>query len=116
MRKTMQARKLLAAMALAAVPLTCLAQGSDPNTDGFRAYMTAGCYECHGTVGQGGVGPRLAPRPMPLEAMMAFVRHSARSMPAYDAKVLSDADLSRIHAYLNGIAPSPAPDKIPELR
>ena len=34
-----------------------------------------GCFQCHGTVGQGGnAGPKLAPDPMPFEALANFVR------------------------------------------
>lgn len=111
----MEVRKLIAAATLAAAPLAGLAQ-APTEPDGRVAYMTAGCYQCHGTVGQGGVGPRLAPKPMAIEAMTMFVRNASRSMPAYDAKVLPDAELKRIHVYLSGIAASPAADQIPELR
>jgi mono/diheme cytochrome c family protein len=45
-----------------------------------------------------------------------FVRNSPKSMPAYDAKVLPEAELKRIHAYLSGIATSPAAQSIPELK
>jgi type IV pilus assembly protein PilQ len=36
--------------------------------------MRVGCYTCHGTVGQGGAGARLAPNTMPLPAMQVWVR------------------------------------------
>lgn len=111
----MNTHHLIAATVLAAAPFAVLAQAPDASVERL-AYMSAGCYQCHGTVGQGGVGPRLAPKPMPLEAMMVFVRHSPRSMPPYDTKVLPDAELRKIHAYLNSIAPSPAAEQIPELR
>lgn len=89
---------------------------ADPVAAGKRTYMIAGCHQCHGTVGQGGVGPRLVPKPMPIEALTAFVRHSPRSMPAYDPQVLSDDELKRIHTYLTSIEPSPAVDQIPQLK
>ena len=76
---------------------------------GRRAFMAAGCYQCHGTIGQGGVGPRLAPAPLPVEAMTAFVRYAARNMPAYSPQVLSDADLRLIHGYLDSIKDPPPP-------
>lgn len=81
-----------------------------------QAFMRAGCYQCHGTVGQGGVGPRLAPKPMPYETMEAFVRHTSRNMPPYPQAAVSDADLHRIHAYLSAISASPKVDQIPQLR
>src|SRR5437879_4603278 len=33
---------------------------------GKRLFLKNGCYECRGTMGQGGTGPRLAPRPLAL--------------------------------------------------
>ncbi len=99
------------------LPLAAVAQTTPtPAILGQRAYMVAGCYQCHGTAGQGDVGPRIAPRPFPLEGLIAFVRGSSRSMPAYDAVVLPDAELRAIHAFLESIAPSPAPDQIPLLK
>lgn len=72
--------------------------------NGKSAFMKAGCWQCHGMVGQGGVtGPRLAPEPIPIEAFHAFVRSSSRQMPPYREQVLSDTDLADIHAYLQSI-------------
>ncbi len=52
--------------------------------NGYKLFMADGCYQCHGTVGQGsrGTGPRLAPNPMPYEnfevaAAQARQRHAA---------------------------------------
>ncbi len=104
------------ALALLQPAAAVLAQGTPILDDNQRAYMAAGCYQCHGTVGQGGVGPRLAPKPMPYEALSAFVRHASRNMPPYPPEVVSDADLHRIHAYLSAIAASPPADRIPQLR
>jgi mono/diheme cytochrome c family protein len=83
---------------------------------GKALFVKHGCWQCHGFVGQGGIaGPRLAPEPMPLEAMSSFVRNSNRSMPPYREAILSNADLSEIHAYLVSI-PKPAdPKSIPLL-
>jgi ubiquinol-cytochrome c reductase cytochrome c subunit len=44
------------------------------------------------------------------------VRTTSRAMPPYREKILSDADLADIHAYLQSI-PAPAkPETIPLLR
>ncbi len=78
---------------------------------GRNLFMKDGCYQCHGTVGQGGVGPRLGPHPLALGAFVAFVRKPAgRGMPPFSDKVLSDAELADIHAYLETI-PAPPPVK-----
>jgi mono/diheme cytochrome c family protein len=87
---------------------------------GKALYMTNGCWQCHGTVGQGSVatsaGKTLAPDPLPLETFIAFVRTSNRAMPPYREAILSDEDLTDIHAYLESI-PKPADYKtIPLLK
>jgi mono/diheme cytochrome c family protein len=75
---------------------------------GKVAYVKHGCWQCHGSVGQGGAaGPKLAPDPKPLEVLSAFLRHTNGAMPPYQEAVLSNADLADIHAYLQAI-PKPA--------
>jgi ubiquinol-cytochrome c reductase cytochrome c subunit len=76
---------------------------------GKENFMKYGCWQCHGTVGQGSPvsGPKLAPEPMPLEAMSSFIRNSRRTMPPYRVEVLPEADLADIHAYLSSV-PKPA--------
>ena len=71
---------------------------------GKTAYVQHGCWQCHGFAGQGGItGPKLAPDPMPLEALSAFVRNTRGAMPPYPRAILSDADLADIHAYLQSL-------------
>jgi len=83
-------------------------------TKGKIAFMNAGCYTCHGTVGHGGAGARLAPKPRPQAGFIAYVRSGRRGwsvaggMPAYPPDVLSDAALNDIYAYLLSI-PTPPP-------
>lgn len=69
---------------------------------GRELYIKTGCWTCHGYNGQGGVtGPKIAPDPMPLEALITFLRKAdSTRMPPYDAKGLPDADIGHIHAYL----------------
>jgi ubiquinol-cytochrome c reductase cytochrome c subunit len=64
-----------------------------------------GCYQCHGTQGQGSVvtGPKLAPDPLPYEALSAFIRTSSRNMPPFREAILPNADLEDIYAYLKSI-------------
>ena len=85
--------------------------------NGKRLFMQVGCWQCHGTVGQGGVaGPRIAPDPLPYEALAAFVRTTNRAMPPYRETVLSNSDLGDIYAYLQSIPKSPEPDSLPLLK
>jgi mono/diheme cytochrome c family protein len=84
--------------------------------NGRGLFLKVGCYQCHGTEGQGGsTGPRLAPDPMPFETLAAFVRTSSRQMPAFHVKVLSDADLADIYAYLQSIPKPPDVKSLPQL-
>jgi mono/diheme cytochrome c family protein len=77
-------------------------------------FLQKGCFCCHGTEGQGGAGPRLAPDPRPIAAMAAYVRHPTGLMPTYQQQI-TDEELSNIRAYLNSIpAPRPVRD-IPQL-
>ncbi len=86
---------------------------------GKAAFMTYGCWECHGTEGQGSVitsgGKALAPDPLPYDTFAAFVRSSSRAMPPYSEKVLPDGDLADIHAYLASIPKPKDASKIPLL-
>ena len=77
---------------------------------GKQIYMKSGCWQCHGTEAQGGgfVGPRLAPDPMPFNILGAYIRHPSGDMPPYSTKVLSDAQVRDIYAFLKSI-PKPRP-------
>ncbi|HEV2198558.1 MAG TPA: cytochrome c [Bryobacteraceae bacterium] len=99
-------KKWLTAMLLVlAIVLMAQAPAGNP-TRGKELFLKNGCYECHGTVGQGGTGPRLAPR----TASLAYVRKPAGQMPPYTPKVMPDADLADVLAYLMSI-PAPPPAK-----
>ena len=82
---------------------------------GKKLFISYGCWQCHGFEGQGGAaGPRLAPAPLPFTAFSRIVRRPPNQMPAYPAKLVSDSDLTLIHAYLTS-RPAP-PQNIPLLR
>jgi ubiquinol-cytochrome c reductase cytochrome c subunit len=86
---------------------------------GKAAYMKSGCWQCHGTEGQGSAatsaGKVLAPDPQPLEAFTNFVRSTDRAMPPYSEKVLSNEDIADIHAFLSTIPKSKDVKSIPLL-
>jgi mono/diheme cytochrome c family protein len=87
---------------------------------GKTAYIQHGCWQCHGTLGQGSIatsgGKRLAPDPMPWETFYAFVRSTNRTMPPYSEKILSDADLADIYAYMQSIPKPRDVNSIPLLK
>ena len=83
---------------------------------GKKLFSKYGCYECHGTQGQGtAAGARLAPKPVPLAALIGYVRRPSGQMPPYTNKVVSDAELADIRAYLASLPDPPPARNIPLL-
>jgi ubiquinol-cytochrome c reductase cytochrome c subunit len=104
---------LAAGIAAAAVSSSAIAGDA---AKGKTAFVKNGCYQCHGYVGQGGqAGAKLAPKPLPLDAIVSFVRSTNRQMPPYSEQILSNEDLADIHAYLETIPAGPDPKTIPLL-
>lgn len=121
MRAALLAGALLCALAgLAHGQASKSARPSAAN--GKTVFMRVGCYTCHGTVGQGGAGARLAPSTIPLAAMEVWVRGGtpgwsiARGMPAFPTTVISDSELADVQEYLASLPPPPKPDDIALLR
>ena len=109
MRKLIFATLLLTALALA--------QDSAGNAEaGKRLYMRNGCFQCHGTVGQGTVaGVRIGPPPLSAEGLIRYVRRPAGQMPAFTEKVMSDRELIDVYAFLKSIPPSKPSKDVPLL-
>ena len=83
---------------------------------GYIVYASQGCWQCHGTTGEtGGPGPRLAPNPLPIEAVTKQLRTPSARMPVYTAAVLSDHDIADLYAYLQSAKPAKAVADIPLL-
>ena len=83
---------------------------------GKTAFVKHGCWQCHGYEGQGGIaGAKLAPGPLALDAMSAFVRNTRGAMPPYSKALLPDDDLADIHAYLAALPKGRDPRSIREL-
>ena len=103
-------RKLI----LAALLLAGLIQAQDSagNAEaGKRLYMKNGCYQCHGTVGQGTIaGARIGPPPLNAQGLIRYVRRPAGQMPAFTEKVMSDRELTDVYAFLKTIPP-PKPSR-----
>jgi mono/diheme cytochrome c family protein len=98
------------AFAAAAAPQGDVAKGK-------ANFERVGCYQCHGHQGQGGrEGPRIAdPVPLAWPALQAWVRTTSGDMPPYTPKVLSDAELIDIYAYLQSVPKAPDYKSIPLL-
>ena len=108
-------------LAAALIPGVAPAQNAPAGDaeNGKRLFLRDGCYECHGTVGQGAgqnpTAPKLAPKPIPLAQLIAYVRKPTGGMPPYTSKVMSDAQLADIRAYLASIPEPPPVKDIPLL-
>ena len=87
---------------------TAPAAAPAPPGDAVRGkanFLSYGCYECHGTVGEGnyGTGAKIAPHPPPWAEVSAYVRKPAGDMPSFSVAILPDKDLADIYAYLQSI-------------
>jgi mono/diheme cytochrome c family protein len=92
--------------------------GAGNVTLGKAAFMHYGCYECHGTQGQGnfGAGPAIAPHPMPYGNFLTYIRAPRGEMPPFDEHVLPAADAQNIFAYLQSIPEGQPASSIPVLQ
>jgi ubiquinol-cytochrome c reductase cytochrome c subunit len=93
-----------------AAPAAQPAQANAGNIEaGKKLWVSYGCWQCHGYEGQGGAaGPRLSARGLPLAGFSAYVRRPTNQMPPYTEKVVSNADLANIHAFIQS-RPAPPP-------
>src|ERR1700685_336525 len=93
-----------AAAAIAQTPTGDAAKGKD-------LFVKYSCYACHGFSGQNGNGARLVPMKFPQAGFIAYVRNPPRAnqMPSLSAKVLADADLADIYAYIKALPDSAPP-------
>jgi mono/diheme cytochrome c family protein len=99
------------------------AQGSPATPPGIavngrKLFVSFGCYQCHGYEAQGSTatGPRLGPRPIAFAAFSRYVRHPTNQMPPYTTKVVTDAELADIHAFLRSLPQPPDANTIPLLK
>jgi mono/diheme cytochrome c family protein len=76
--------------------------------NGKTIYMKLGCWECHGRDAQSG-RPTLGPAALPFAAFMNQIRKPREDMPPYTTKVLSDADVADIYAW---VLTRPVPPKV----
>ena len=83
---------------------------------GKKLFSSDGCYECHGTQGQGALtGARIGPPTISLVGFTWYVHRPGGQMPPYTEKVAPDQDLSDIYAFLKSIPLPPQSESIPLL-
>ena len=108
-------RVVLAAVAAGTVALASgSAFAAGDAVKGKANFLKYGCWQCHGIEGQGSavtsLGKVLAPDPLPWEGFSAFIRTSNTAMPPYSEKILPNAELEDIYAYLSSV-PKPKDHK-----
>jgi mono/diheme cytochrome c family protein len=109
-------KRILMLMAVLAVGAVCgNAQGNaKAGQENWTKYT---CYGCHGFSGQNGPGLRLVPMRMTVDGFTKLVRNpTGRQMPSYSEKVLTDAQLADVWAYLKTLPDSPAAKDIPLIQ
>ena len=83
---------------------------------GKKIFVAYGCWQCHGYQGQGSnAGPKLAPQPLPFDAVDRQLRKPRDRMPVYTHKTTSDQDVADIYAYLMTIPKAKTVAEIPLL-
>jgi ubiquinol-cytochrome c reductase cytochrome c subunit len=120
MKRTMNAKP--AKLAKTILRLSCLAVfaafafngpvvAQDANR-GKEIFMRVGCYQCHGREAQGAsTGPRLGPSPLQIAAFSRAIRTPRNEMPPYSVKLLSDAELADVYAFVSA---RPRPHELPK--
>jgi ubiquinol-cytochrome c reductase cytochrome c subunit len=103
-----------AVLIAASLALSAEAQTAAGTDKGKDLYLKYSCWACHGYSGNGGGAVALVPMKMPLAGFTAFVRNPP-TMPPYTAKVLSDAQLADIWAYVRTLPESRPAKDIPLL-
>jgi mono/diheme cytochrome c family protein len=108
---------LAAAALFAQAPAASSAPTGDAK-NGKELFVKYTCYGCHGFSAQNGpAGNRLNPMKMTQATFTGLVRSpGARNMPSYSAKVISDAQLGDIYAYLKTLPDAPPAKDIPLLQ
>jgi len=110
---------IVAAVLASGLPLRGqTAQAPSGNVEtGKKLFVERACWQCHGRAAQGGgiAGPRLAGRVAPWPTFSRYVRRPTEEMIPYSPKMLSDAELADIYAWLRSIPTPPAVSSIPQL-
>jgi len=108
----------LAALVAIAAGASGSARADGDAQKGNAAFVSHGCWECHGFDGQGGEdsnGKVIARTPLPLDAFVSFVRNTNGEMPPFREAIISDAELADIYAYLQSLPQPKAASDIPLL-
>jgi ubiquinol-cytochrome c reductase cytochrome c subunit len=86
--------------------------------NGKKLFTSYGCFECHGHQAEGTPEgkTRLGPNPISFKDLVKYVRQPTGQMPPYTSKVVSDAELADIYAFLQSLPQPPKAESIPALK
>ena len=88
------------------------------SVNGRELFIKMSCHYCHGTEGQGsiaGVGPRVALVSRSYDSFARYVRQPAGRMTGYSEKILPEAGLIDIYAFLRSLPAARPVSEIPLL-
>lgn len=82
--------------------LAAVTVGTATNTPAGAVIYSANCAACHGSAGQGGIGPALRGESGRKDAgaVAAFVKSPAAAMPKLYPGLLSDSDVAAVASYV----------------
>jgi len=74
---------------------------SDPDlARGQQVWLDKHCIDCHGDIGQGGIGPELSLTSLPFDEFLHKVRTALPPKPAFNSTELTDQDTYNIYEWL----------------
>ena len=97
-----------AAQAPATAPAPARAVGDPVNGKAVFAFGNTSCTNCHGLEAQGGWGPDLAGKKIPLARAAQAIRRPIWRMPAFDQVNVTDKEILDMVAYWDSLPVAPA--------
>ncbi len=71
------------------------------------------CAPCHGSHGEGRIGPQIAGRTFIADSIVAQVRHGGLLMPAFPQSEISEAELQALVAYVDSLPTPTSAEMLP---
>lgn len=106
---------IVAAAARVYVPLLVLILLAPTLNGGSAAGQTfqRSCAPCHGTAGEGRIGPQIADRAWSADAFESRVRDGGLLMPSFSVRDISEAQLRTLLAFVNRLPAPTASGRLP---
>ena len=72
----------------------------NPSEDGRFLYSYMGCIDCHGSNGEGDVGPQISALEMSFEDFLTQMRTPRDQMDPYPPELMSDGQAADLYTFL----------------